>query len=359
MPRTCRPSPPFLRLPSTRRTGRAGATASTPRYYASAGFDGVPHRPRELTYPSSGKMVGDVPANPRPLFTRIDPQVNFRWWDGAPRPGMNDDDFGVRWTGYLAVPATGKYQIGAIGMNAFELYLDGKRIADLNNIHERNYRYADLDLKAGKFYALRLDYHEFVGDADIQLVWSHPDPGELDDAVRTARRADAVVLVLGLSAAPRRRGDERSGRGLRGRRPHLSRAAARAGRPDAGRARYRQANRAGPAEWQRGGGQPSEAAGSGNRRGMVPGPGRGRRDCGRAVRRLQPCRPPAGHLLPFGGPTSAVYRLRNERPDVPLFHGRAAVPLRIRAELYDFRVSQALAGFGRESRRTGARHGAG
>ena len=90
---------------------------------------------------------------------------------------MNDDDFGVRWTGYLSAPATGKYQLGAIGMNAFELYLDGKRIADLNNIHERNYRYADVDLEAGKLYAIRLDYHEFVGDADIRLVWSHADAG--------------------------------------------------------------------------------------------------------------------------------------------------------------------------------------
>ena len=48
-----------------------------------------------------------------------------------PRPDMNDDDFGVRWTGYLAAPVTGTYQLGAIGMNAFELYLDGKRIVEL------------------------------------------------------------------------------------------------------------------------------------------------------------------------------------------------------------------------------------
>ncbi len=63
-------------------------------------------------------------------------------------------------------------------MNAFELYLDGKRLADLNNIHERNYRYATVDLEAGKLYPIRLDYHEFVGDADIRLVWSRPAAGQ-------------------------------------------------------------------------------------------------------------------------------------------------------------------------------------
>ncbi len=203
--------PAFEPVPSTalftsngpdRRSGLNG------EYYASAGFDGKPHRPRELTYPSSGKMVGSVLEDAKPLFTRIDPQVNFHWWDDAPRPDMNDDDFGVRWTGYLSAPATGRYQVGAIGMNAFELYLDGRRIADLNNIHERNYRYADVDLEAGKLYAVRLDYHEFVGDADIQLVWSHAEPGELAQAVGAARQADAVVLVLGLS--PRLEGEEMS-----------------------------------------------------------------------------------------------------------------------------------------------------
>ena len=85
---------------------------------------------------------------------------------------MNDDDFGVRWTGYLSAPVTGTYQLGAIGMNAFELYLDGKRIVDFNNIHERSYRYEQVKLEAGKLYQIRLDYHEFLNDADIQLVWS-------------------------------------------------------------------------------------------------------------------------------------------------------------------------------------------
>jgi len=178
-------------------------------YYASGNFDGKLHRPRELTYPSSGQMVGQIPNAPKPLFTRVDPQVDFKWWDGAPRPGMNDDDFGVRWTGYLSAPATGKYQLGAIGMNGFELYFDGKMIASLNNIHERNYRYGTVDLEAGKLYAVRLDFHEYVGDADIRLVWARPaGAAEQEAALAAAQQADVVVMVMGLSA--RLEGEEMS-----------------------------------------------------------------------------------------------------------------------------------------------------
>jgi beta-glucosidase len=187
---------------ANRRGGLAG------EYFNTGNFDGRPHRPRELTYPNSGKMVGEVPLAAEPLFTRVDPKIDFHWWDGAPRADMHDDDFGVRWSGYLSAPVTGTYQLGAIGMNAFELYLDGKLIVSFNNIHERSYRYEQVDLETGKRYQIRLDYHEFLNDADIQLVWSLPaDAAKLSkDAIDAARSADAVVLVLGLS--PRLEGEE-------------------------------------------------------------------------------------------------------------------------------------------------------
>jgi beta-glucosidase len=175
-------------------------------YYNSSNFDGHPHRPRELAYPSSGSLIGQVPPNPHPLFTRVDAQVDFHWWDGAPRAGMNDDDFGIRWTGYLSPPVSGTYQLGAIGMNAFELYLDGKAVTRFNNIHESSYQYAPVQLEAGRRYAVRLDYHEFVNDASIQLVWARPGAIDPQEAISAARAADAVVMVLGLS--PRLEGEE-------------------------------------------------------------------------------------------------------------------------------------------------------
>jgi beta-glucosidase len=182
---------------------RNGLTAE---YFGISNFDGKPHRQRELTWPNSGKLVGETPQDVKPLFTRVDPQIDFHWENGAPRRDMNDDDFGVRWTGYLSAPTSGTYQLGAIGLNAFEIYLDGKPLVDFNGIHERSYQYAPVALQAGKLYALRVDFHEYVNDADIQLVWSRPEAVRADDAVAAARAADAVVLVLGLS--PRLEGEE-------------------------------------------------------------------------------------------------------------------------------------------------------
>jgi beta-glucosidase len=175
-------------------------------YFPNGNFDGQAHRPRELAVPNSGKRVGAIPTDPQPLFTRIDPRVDFNWWDGAPRPDMNDDDFGVRWTGYLSAPFAGSYQLGAIGMNAFELYLDGNLLVQFNGIHDRAYRYAAAELQAGRLYRILLNYHEYLNDASIQLVWARPGGPRQEAALAAARQADVVVLVLGLS--PRLEGED-------------------------------------------------------------------------------------------------------------------------------------------------------
>jgi beta-glucosidase len=174
-------------------------------YFQTAGFTGIDYRPRGFARPNPGQAPAAAQM-PQPLFTRTDAKVDFRWWDGAPREGMNDDDFGVRWTGYVVPPVTGEYRLGATGFNAFELYLDGKRIAGADNLHERGYQDAAVRLEAGRAYALRLDFHHYLNDADIRLVWQKPGEDLEGAALKAARAAEVVVLVLGLS--PRLEGEE-------------------------------------------------------------------------------------------------------------------------------------------------------
>jgi beta-glucosidase len=175
----------------------ASALSLTGGYYASCDFDNRPHRPRQRTA-----------QNPvtKPLFTRPDAQIDFEWWEGSPRADLNADDFGVSWTGFLTAPTTGTYQLGAIGMNAWELFFDNKQLVTFSNIHEGSYRYAPVELKAGVRYPIRLDYHEFSNDASIKLLWSRPGSPSTSEAVDAAKKSDAVVLVLGLS--PRLEGEE-------------------------------------------------------------------------------------------------------------------------------------------------------
>lgn len=174
-------------------------------YYATANFNGRAYLGEAFVSAAMRKAV-PIPTDPKPLFTRIDPQIEFDWRDGAPRKDMDDDNFGVQWTGFLAPKASGKFQVGVTGLNSYELYLNNKRIASRDNVHERSYEYDTVELEAGKLYPLKLNFHEVHGDADIRLVWEPPHQREEEHALELARKADAIVMVMGLS--PRLEGEE-------------------------------------------------------------------------------------------------------------------------------------------------------
>jgi beta-glucosidase len=181
---------------------RSGLAAE---YFNTSNFNGRAYIGKAFVSQAMRKAA-TIPSNPPPLFTRVDPQVNFDWRDGAPRPDMDDDNFGVRWTGYLSAPVSGKYQLGATGLNSYELYLDGKPLVQRDNVHERAYEWKTVDLEAGKLYPIRVDFHEVHGDADIRLVWALPHGSYEDEALKIARQADVVLMFLGLS--PRLEGEE-------------------------------------------------------------------------------------------------------------------------------------------------------
>jgi beta-glucosidase len=174
-------------------------------YFNTAAFNGRAYFAQAFVSRAM-RQAARIPENPQPLFTRIDPQIDFNWWDGAPRADMDDDNFGVRWTGFLAPPVSGKYQVGATGLNAYEVHLNGKLLVSRGNVHERGYEYQTVDLEAGKLYPIRVDFHEVHGDADIRLVWESPHASYEDEALKIAGQADVVLMFLGLS--PRLEGEE-------------------------------------------------------------------------------------------------------------------------------------------------------
>ena len=142
-----------------------------------------------------------------PVFTGADTTLEANWEERAPREGLGPDDFGVRWTAVFRPPATGEYRLGLIGTMKAELALDDSVIAR-SRYPQRDDEFPDprlsrsepLQLQAGREYRIRVDAQETYGDAQLQLVWSSPGEGLADEAMRVAREADAVVMVMGLTA---------------------------------------------------------------------------------------------------------------------------------------------------------------
>jgi beta-glucosidase len=144
------------------------------------------------------------------LFTSNDSVLDANWGDGAPRNDMDDDNFGVKYSGELTPSITGAYQLGVITTCNVHLYLDDSLIANTSYHFRDEYndprlrKSVPLNLQAGHKYRLRVDASESYGDARVQLVWWRKETSrsaELKaEALATARQADAVILCMGLSA---------------------------------------------------------------------------------------------------------------------------------------------------------------
>jgi beta-glucosidase len=144
--------------------------------------------------------------NGKPALVRTDEQINFDWSRGRPAPEINEDGFSVRWTGKFIPPVSGKYQLGAMADDGVRFYLDGDLIVDAwggNQPSQIRTVMKEINLEAGRAYDVRIEYFEDIRNAIAKFFWSFPRFGErtMAEAVNTARKADAVIMVMGISPA--------------------------------------------------------------------------------------------------------------------------------------------------------------
>lgn len=141
-----------------------------------------------------------------PVVVRTDEQINFDWSRGRPAPEVNEDGFSARWTGKFTPPESGAYQLGAMADDGVRVYLDGQLLVDAwtgNQASQIRTVMKEINLEAGRAYDVRIEYYEDIRNAIAKFFWSFPGfAGRItEEAVKTARQADAVIMVLGISPA--------------------------------------------------------------------------------------------------------------------------------------------------------------
>lgn len=175
-------------------------------YVEGCGVGGGLSRPIETKYFAKvddshqrgmiGQYFDNMELEGKPVLTRIDSMINFRWGEKSPASEVPSDRFSVRWTGKIIPPETRVYSLGTRTDDGARLYLDNKLLFEDWTEHGEKPNKANTELKAGKEYKIVFEYFDNSLGATSRLVWDlgHQD---FDKAKEIAKESDVVILVLG------------------------------------------------------------------------------------------------------------------------------------------------------------------
>jgi beta-glucosidase len=158
----------------------------------------------------TGEYFNSRDVSGQPVLKRTDRNINFNWDKVVPVPGLQRDNYSVRWTGTFTPPAPGDYKLGVRvnycyaceNAEGFRLYLDEKVIVESRAkgtgergaVIEEPVHFAD-----AKPHPIRLEYLHGTGSAGIDLTWDAPAAVLRDEAVQAAKQADVIIAFAGLS----------------------------------------------------------------------------------------------------------------------------------------------------------------
>lgn len=136
-----------------------------------------------------------------PVYTDIYDNLSIYWHNLSPVPGVNSDNFSVRWTGFITAPVTGEYEFRLDADDYARLYLQDELLIDCWGPEKRKQAVIQkISLTAGKQIPVRLEFAEIEDIAAINLKWRMTQLASsslFDDVARAAVASDMTLVVIG------------------------------------------------------------------------------------------------------------------------------------------------------------------
>lgn len=131
--------------------------ALEPRQLMTAGLLG--------TYYKGANLAGTPTA-------RVDANVNFNWGTSEPVSGLSNNNYSVRWSGFIKPDLTGSYTFSTTSDDGVRLWVNGKQLVNNWTDHAAATDSGSISLEAGQSYTLAMDYYQRGGLATAVLLWS-------------------------------------------------------------------------------------------------------------------------------------------------------------------------------------------
>jgi hypothetical protein len=126
-----------------------------------------------------GQYFTNISLTGKPAMTRIDGPIDFLWLQSPASNFPNSDNFSVRWTGKLEVPASGTYNfISRDFDDGFRLFINNQLIFEnwdtINGSFGVSQTSPNVTLTGNTKYDIRIEYLELGGGAEIHMDWTGP-----------------------------------------------------------------------------------------------------------------------------------------------------------------------------------------
>ena len=132
-----------------------------------------------------------------PVLTRIDSQLEFDWpW--TPGTGVTDDDFSIRWTGYIKSEKSFDGWLGLSSDDGIRMWIDDQLVIDNWTKGATSIVTTPKNIEAGKKYKVRIEMWEGGWGARAHLRWNL-EKVNFQPAIDIAKKADVAIVVLGES----------------------------------------------------------------------------------------------------------------------------------------------------------------
>lgn len=158
----------------------------------------------------------------RTALAGIVQSIDNDYRSNPPGGPINVENFAVRYKGKLIPPVDGTYKFILINNQQAIFTLNGKTIIKNYAFFPTSAKTADVELKGGQIYDLKLEF-ETTGEyaKELKLKWIMPNHHPLQDAVDLAAKSDMAVVVLGTYNDLEREGYDREYMDLPGRQNEL------------------------------------------------------------------------------------------------------------------------------------------
>jgi beta-glucosidase len=132
-----------------------------------------------------------------PALERVDKELAFDWpW--SPGTGVNDDDFSIRWTGYILSDSPLDGWLGLSSDDGIRMWIDDRLVIDNWSKGSTNIVTTPQKIEVGKKYKIRIEMWEGGWGARAHLRWNM-EKVDVSPAVELAKKADVAIVVLGES----------------------------------------------------------------------------------------------------------------------------------------------------------------